>query len=307
MFIMICGFTLVYESTQKARIQIWLFEQKDLRIEGRIIVSFAISLHINYTLYCMYYLYPLFLVALYLLPLSVSWSFSAAALHFHDFVTCLLVKLLCYCLIFFVFLLFSCFTSSHFDSLILTKVECCPSYWWNMGLILCSVIMFVWVWEWEVEWGRKYSNKNMTIKWGMLFPESYPLQGVIMGLAFSFSFLSESHLLPILIFTSPPRSNILTKHYVCLFLCKRPGLSSRSFSQIRELLGSFPLLVTQPNMNWFSFVICQCFGSPLSIPDKKGKEGILLNRCLSPMGTSPFPSYYSDVSGHHNEAKLLLL
>jgi hypothetical protein len=25
---------------QKARIQIWLFEQKDLRIEGRIIVSF---------------------------------------------------------------------------------------------------------------------------------------------------------------------------------------------------------------------------------------------------------------------------
>uniref|UniRef100_A0A2P2JL35 Small nuclear ribonucleoprotein E-like n=1 Tax=Rhizophora mucronata TaxID=61149 RepID=A0A2P2JL35_RHIMU len=27
----------------KARIQIWLFEQKDLRIEGRIIVSFSLS------------------------------------------------------------------------------------------------------------------------------------------------------------------------------------------------------------------------------------------------------------------------
>ncbi|KAI5557133.1 hypothetical protein BDE02_18G082000 [Populus trichocarpa] len=27
----------------KARIQIWLFEQKDLRIEGRIIVSFELN------------------------------------------------------------------------------------------------------------------------------------------------------------------------------------------------------------------------------------------------------------------------
>ena len=31
---------LKFDFLQKARIQIWLFEQKDLRIEGRIIVSF---------------------------------------------------------------------------------------------------------------------------------------------------------------------------------------------------------------------------------------------------------------------------
>lgn len=36
-------FFFLYESLQKARIQIWLFEQKDLRIEGRIIVCVFIS------------------------------------------------------------------------------------------------------------------------------------------------------------------------------------------------------------------------------------------------------------------------
>jgi hypothetical protein len=35
---------LGFDSVQKARIQIWLFEQKDLRIEGRIIVSLSPSL-----------------------------------------------------------------------------------------------------------------------------------------------------------------------------------------------------------------------------------------------------------------------
>lgn len=34
---------------QKARIQIWLFEQKDLRIEGRIIVSCRFSSFFNFS------------------------------------------------------------------------------------------------------------------------------------------------------------------------------------------------------------------------------------------------------------------
>ena len=37
-------FCFGWELVQKARIQIWLFEQRDLRIEGRIIVCFMSKL-----------------------------------------------------------------------------------------------------------------------------------------------------------------------------------------------------------------------------------------------------------------------
>jgi hypothetical protein len=40
----VINWLLEFDSVQKARIQIWLFEQKDLRIEGRIIVSLSPNL-----------------------------------------------------------------------------------------------------------------------------------------------------------------------------------------------------------------------------------------------------------------------